>query len=190
MHAIIHVFTYKAGLLARLAHDLQLTVESHQLTLQGRQLRGHCAADSLRIDGVPGSKGLDTHTLSANDKQQISETIRNEILQTDRHPRIEFEGEIAGAGAGNDKLQVRGTLRLRGQARSIAVDVTRNADRLHCAFELTPSQFGIAPYKALAGAIKLQDRVGVTIDVLLEGQNPVDILGGSSPVQLNAATGD
>jgi hypothetical protein len=186
MHAIIHVFTYKAGLLARLAHDLRLTVEQHQLTLQGRQLRGHCTADSLRIDGVPGSKGLDTQTLSTSDKQQISETIRNEILQADRHPRIEFEGEITGSG----KLQVRGTLRLRGQSRSIAVDVTRSADRLHCSFELTPTQFGIAPYKALAGAIKLQDRVGITIDVLLEGQNPDTLLAGTAPVQLDAATGD
>jgi hypothetical protein len=30
---------------------------------------------------------------------------------------------------------------------------------------LRPSEFGIAPYKALAGAIRLQDRVRVELDL-------------------------
>ncbi|MEY4582446.1 MAG: hypothetical protein RL701_7149 [Pseudomonadota bacterium] len=184
MHAIIHVFTYKTGLLARMAHDLRLTIERHELTVQGRNVRGFCAADSLRVDGVPGNSGLDTNTLSAKDKTEIHDTIRSEILQSDLHPKIEFAGEVSGTGS---KLQVKGTLKLRGQARPVAADLTRNGDHLSATLEITPSQFGIAPYKALAGAIKLQDRVRIIVDVLLEGQNPDTVLGGADAVQLTAA---
>lgn len=185
MHAIIHVYTYKTGLLARMAHDLQLTVHTASLTVQGRHIRGFCAADSLDVDGVVTAKGLDTKTLSSKDTQQICETIRSEILQSDKHPRVEFDAEISGSAGGT--LQVRGKLTIRGQTRAVQAELTPSGDRLQSAFELTPTDFGIAPYKALAGAIKLQDRVRVTIDVLLEGQNTDSILGGSEAVQLSAA---
>jgi len=187
MHAIIHVFTYKAGLLARMAHDLRLTATRHELTLQGRHVRGFCAADSLSIDGVVNSRGLDTQALSESDKRQITDTIRTEILQTDRHPRIEFEGEVSGSPAAGP-LRVSGTLRVRGQARPISAELVRKGDRLQASFELTPTQFGIPPYKALAGAIKLQDRLVITVDVLLGGQNPDGILASSDPLQLIAAS--
>jgi hypothetical protein len=187
MHAIIHIFTYKTGLLARVAHDLQLTAERHEFTLQCRQLRGSCAADSLRVDGAVTSHGLDPNTLSAKDKQQVIETVRSEILQSARFPSIELDAEVLGdATAG--KLQVRGTLRLRAQERPVSADVLHHGDHLHAAFELTPSQFGIAPYKALAGAIKLQDRVRVTVDVALEGHKLDALLASSDPLKLEAAT--
>lgn len=185
MHAIIHVFTFKTGLLARMAHDLRLTLGQCELTVQGRHIRGFCAADSLEVDGVINASGLDQKTLSANDKQQIKETIRSEILQSDRFPRLDFTAEISGTpGAA---LQVRGTLGIRGQTRAVATELTRSGDQLRAVLELTPSTFGIAPYKALAGAIKLQDRVRIEVTVLLEGQNPDSLLDAAQAVTVTAA---
>ena len=182
MHANIHVFTFKAGLLARVAHDLRLTVQRHELTLQGGKLRGHCATDSLVVDGAMTSHGLDTGALSEGDKRQILETLREEILHSDRHPRVELDADVSADAQGT--VEVRGSLRVRGQARPLHVQLQRSGDRLTGAFELTPSEFGIAPYKALAGAIKLQDRVRVQVDLPLEGREPAALLASGDVLQL------
>ena len=189
MHATIHVFTYKAGLLARVAHDLRLSVQRHELVLERRHLRGYCAADSLAIDGVMSGGHLDPNVLSDKDQRQILETIRKEILLSDQYPRVEIDAEIEPSSASSPtRFTLRGTLRLRGQQRPIAIEVVRNGDTLQTAFELTPSEFGIAPYKALAGAIKLQDRVRVSVDLALDDkgkdQSPENLIESAQPVQL------
>jgi hypothetical protein len=181
MHATIHIFTYKSGLLARMAHDLQLTAQRCELTLQGRQLHAACAADSLRVDGAVTSHGLAPDALSATDKQQVEQTVRTEILDSARYPTIELTARIDDGG--KDRLRVSGTLRVRDQERPIEVEVQRRGDSLQTELELTPSQFGIAPYKALAGAIKLQDRVRVVVTIALAGQQPAALLAQSEPKQ-------
>lgn len=183
MHANIHVYTYKAGLLARVAHDLRLAVQRHELSVHAGKVRGHCDADSLRVEGVMTGHGLDPDALSEGDKRQILETVQREILQSERYPRVELEADVSVDGA-RGAIQVRGSLRLRGQARPLQVELSKRGDKLAGAFELTPSEFGIAPYKALAGAIKLQDRVRVEVEIPLEGQDPAALLARSEPLQL------
>ncbi|HET8940271.1 MAG TPA: YceI family protein [Polyangiales bacterium] len=185
MYATIQVFTFKAGLLARVAHDLRLTLREHEASVQAGRIRASGVADSLRIDGVMTSHGLDAHTLSAKDQSTILETVQSEILQTRRYPRIEFEGSIEPRSA--NMFAVRGELRLRGRTRPIKTDLIRSGDRLQASFELKPSEFGIAPYKALGGAIKLDDRVRVSIAIALDGQDPKALIERADPLQLQAA---
>jgi hypothetical protein len=183
MHANIHVFTFKAGLLARVAHDLRLHVQRHAFILQAGKLRGHCDAASLEVEGAMTSHGLDRSALSEGDKRQILETVRTEILQSERHPRVEVEADVSADAAGT-KFVVQGSLHLRGQARPLHLTLERRDDRLEGAFELTPSEFGIPPYKALAGAIKLQDRVRVQVELPLEGQDPAALLARTETLPL------
>lgn len=182
MHANIHVYTFKAGLLARVAHDLRLHVQRHALSLQAGKLRGHCDAASLEVEGAMTGHGLDRNALSEADKRQVLETVREEILQSARHPQIEVEADVSAAAG--DRFVIQGSLRIRGQARPLRVELERNGDRLEGAFELTPSEFGIPPYKALAGAIKLQDRVRVQVELPLEGQDPAALLARADGLQL------
>lgn len=181
MYATIHVFTFKAGLLARVAHDLRLSVHKHELTLEAQRIRGYCAADSFRVDGVMGAHGLDPNGLSDKDKRQILETVRDDILESRRYPRIEFEGQLQAV---DSQIKARGQLRLKNQNRPIVTDLMHVGDSVQTTFELKPSDFGIAPYKALGGAIKLDDRVRVSIVVALNGQNPLELLARAEPLQL------
>lgn len=183
MHANIHVFTFKAGLLARVAHDLRLHVQRHALSLQAGKLRGHCDAASLEVEGAMTAHGLDRDTLRDSDKRQILETVRTEILQSERHPRIEVEADVSSDAAGT-KIAIQGSLRLRDQARPFRLELERRGDRLEGAFELIPSEFGIPPYKALAGAIKLQDRVRVQVELPLEGHDPGQLLAQTETLPL------
>ena len=65
MDATIHVFTFKAGLLARVAHDLRLTLRQYEIKVHARRVHASAVAESLVIDGVMTATGLDTRTLSA-----------------------------------------------------------------------------------------------------------------------------
>jgi hypothetical protein len=185
MDATIHVFTFKAGLLARVAHDLRLTLKRFEISVSAGQVRAFALADSLAIDGVMTVDGLDTHALSAKDQRSILETVRSEILQSAEYPRIEVEASVHSLSP--NALEVRGELRLRGRVRPLKTKLIRSGDNLEAAFELKPSEFGIAPYKALGGAIKLDDRVRVSITVALAGQDPKGLLERSEPLQLQAA---
>src|SRR6201995_559041 len=170
----IHVFTYKAGLLARVAHDLRLQVHRYDFTLQDRRVSGSCDASSLRVEGAMTPHGLEPNALSEHDKEQILETARVEILQTDRFPRVSFEAQLS---VHDGAVHIDGSLTLRGRTLAIESDVRGGAaDLWQASFEITPSRFGIPPYKALAGAIKLQDRVTVVVTLRLVGQSPVSIL--------------
>jgi len=182
MQSSIHIFTFKAGLLARVAHDLRLRVGKHAFTLEAGKVRGHCDSDSLEVEGVMTSRGLDSSVLSAGDKRQITETIRSEILQSARYPRVELEAEVSSVDSST--FDVRGVLHVRGHAQPLHVQLTQHADVLSGAFELTPSQFGIAPYKALVGAIKLQDRVRVRVEITLTGQDAARLLASPDTLQL------
>jgi hypothetical protein len=185
MDATIHVFTFKAGLLARVAHDLRFSLRQHEITVRARRVQAFALSESLAIDGVMTPKGLDTHALSARDQRSILETVHGEILLSRRYARIELDGSIQTL---SDNLHtLSGELRLRGQARPIQTELIRSGDMLQSVFELKPSEFGIAPYKALGGAIKLADRVRVSITVALEGQSTEELLARSEPLQLKAA---
>lgn len=182
----IHVFTYKAGLLARVAHDLRLRVQRYDFTMQDGCISGSCDATSLLVEGAMTPHGLEPNALSEHDKQQLLETVRVEILDSDRYPRVAFEGQ-ASANAGT--VHIDGSLTLRGRTLAIESDLRGGAaDLWQASFEITPSRFGIAPYKALAGAIKLQDRVTVVVTLQLAGERPVSILENHNSWKLAPAS--
>lgn len=185
MEATIHVYTYRAGLLARLAHDLRFTVWRHELSVQGRHVRGHCDADAFRVDGVVTARGLDKRRLSFNDRQMITTAIREDVLHIAEHPRVEFDGEVTGDMPG--PLQLAGTLHLHGQSRGLRAPVEVRADRLCTTFELRPSDFGVPRFKALGGAITVRNRVRVAIEIALEGLTPEGVLGSHEAMRVEVA---
>jgi hypothetical protein len=161
--AHIEVFTFKDGLLSRVAHDLRLHAGRVALGREGEELVARVRVDALIVDGVIRDGRLDTRTLSARDRAKIVEAVRSDILDARRNPEIVFRGRTeADAEA---RVRVSGELELAGVRRALSFVARREGERLRASVTLTPSEFGIRPYKALAGAIRLQDRVRVEIDV-------------------------
>ena len=56
----IHVFTFKEGLLSRLAHDLRLSVTHYDIELRAGRVRARFDVASARVDGVVVSDRVDT----------------------------------------------------------------------------------------------------------------------------------
>jgi polyisoprenoid-binding protein YceI len=154
------VFTFKEGLLARAAHDLRLHVERFTITREGEEVTARLEPASIVVDGVMHGEQLRPNELDERDRSKIVQTIRDDILRTRLHPRIEFRGRFDPASQ-----RCLGELTLCGVRRPLTIAPTREHGRLRANVSLRPSDFGIAPYKALAGAIRLQDRVRVELDL-------------------------
>jgi polyisoprenoid-binding protein YceI len=154
------VFMFKEGLLSRVAHDLRLHVERFTITREADEITARFEPASLVVDGVMHDERLDPNGLGQRDRSKIVQTIREDILRTRQHPSIEFRGRL---DPGN--LRVVGELTLLGVRRPLTIQAKPERDRVRASVHLRPSEFGIAPYKALAGAIRLQDRVRIELEL-------------------------
>jgi len=164
--ARLELFTFKRGLLAAAGHDLCLGVDELELVLTAGAVHASFDLASLRVLGAMRRGALVAHEPSEHDRRAILDTVRREILHTERYPRAELSGTLQVRG---DVAELHGQLGLHGMKRPlvIAVPLAAFGGTLSVRTELQPSQWGIAPYSALGGALKLQDRVQVvlTLDV-------------------------
>jgi hypothetical protein len=154
----IRANTYKAGLLSKVAHDLQLTLERFEITVDGDRIEARFWPESLRVDGAVEGGRLVPGALKPKDIKDIHKNITNKILHTRRSPVARFEGTRAGD-------QITGQLTLAGQSASLSFSVNEQAGRWTGRFTLVPTRWGIAPFKALMGAIKLQDKIDISFDL-------------------------
>src|SRR5262249_31938193 len=93
------------------------------------------------------------------DRAKIERTMADDVLELRRHPVATFEGSIDRA-----TMRVVGKLSLHGRTVELPAFVVRDdGSQLAMEVAFAPSRWGIAPYRALAGALKLQDRVVVKL---------------------------
>lgn len=158
------VLTFKDGLLSRLGHDLQLSLAQFELTIDQRQVDGRFMTRTITVDGAAREGGgVDRFALSERDKTEIHEAISAKVLLADRYPEAHLDATLTFKG--EHELLLRGMLELVGQAREIELAIERRDGRLRGSTVLVPSRWGIAPYKALLGALRLQDRVEIRFDL-------------------------
>ena len=166
----VHVYTFRAGLLGRVGHDLRLSLERFEFEFEeGSDPRSVDATfwpESLSVEGAMVEGDLDREGLSGSDRRKIRGNIRRDVLQTDEYPEATFSG--AAESLGEDRWRVDGELELVGQSRPLSFEVRRQQGRFRTRVELTPTRWGIPPYKALMGALRLEDRVVVEVDVPAE----------------------
>jgi hypothetical protein len=100
--------------------------------------------------------------LSASDRGKIVRNIQREVLRTDRHAEADFEGTLMDEGK-----RVEGELTLAGVSRRLEVFPRRVGDRIEVAVEVQPSRHGVRPYRAMAGTLRVQDRVQIELELPL-----------------------
>ncbi len=160
------VQTGKGGAIARAAHNLLIEVMSWGATvqitpeLQRSVLELTADASSLKVlDGTGGMQALDD-----DDKSGISQTIDEEVL---KKTAITFRSTSVRAQDGGH-LHVTGDLELAGATNLIAFDLTVGDDRrLTGTATVRQTAWGMKPYTALFGTLKVADEVRVSIDAEL-----------------------
>lgn len=157
------VFSYKDGLLSALAHDLKIKVEQFSIEVDRDTLaiEARFAAASLRpvcarVDGRD-----DQETLSPKDKDKIYANITKDVLHADRYPQVTFVSSSVDKQEGG--YRVRGTLGLHGQSRELEVVVQDAENHWFAKVPIYQPHFGIKPFTAAFGALKIKPTVEVTI---------------------------
>jgi len=156
------VFTRKGGLLAGVGHDLKLRVERFEVVIDPDRLRGRFDSASLRVicasvggQDAPGA-------LSERDRREIEATIIREVLDARRHPWIEFLADLPVL-AGPDDARLEGLLAILGRERRQTISVRREGDRAVVEASIHQPDFGIRPYTAMLGALRVRPGVGVRL---------------------------
>jgi len=157
------VFREPGALLARMAHDVELAVEQLRVReAENHQLEVDIDAASLTVTGALADGVVDPTRLDASQRAEIEKNVRTQVLKTDRFPRARFEGEFDPS---RTPVPVRGTLELVGKRQPIALELSRHGEWFVGTVTLTPSRWGIQPYRALLGALKLRDTALVRVEV-------------------------
>jgi polyisoprenoid-binding protein YceI len=154
------VFTYKAGLLAAVGHDLKLRVERFEIAIDEEGIRARFDAGSFRVVSAQVGGKDDPRALSDRDRREIETTIAREVLDARRHPAIEFR---SGPVAGSAEPEIDGVLSIRGEQRPLKLRPRRENDRAIVETTLHQPAFGIRPYSAMLGALRVQPDVRVRI---------------------------
>jgi polyisoprenoid-binding protein YceI len=160
----LSVRTGRSGAAAKAGHDLLIEVTAWQATLEVGKDSAQTSivldvdATSLRVrEGIGGMQEL-----SDDDKANIQETIDDEVLKREG---IEFRSTAVQTAADGSRISVQGELTLVGKACPIAFDLTVDGDdNLSGSVVLKQTDWGITPYSALFGALKVADEVEVVID--------------------------
>ena len=155
------VRTGRTGTVAKAGHDLLLHVTKWRGTLDtgdAPSVTLDADATSLKVrEGTGGMKALDD-----GDMANIEQTIDKDVLKRQdisfRSTRVEQTG---------DGLSVTGDLTLRGSTRPIAFDLELGEERVRGTAVVKQTEWGMKPYTALFGALKVADEVRVEIDAAL-----------------------
>lgn len=159
----VRVFREPGALLARMAHDVELAVK--QLSVheaENHRLEVDFDPASLTVTGALADGVVDPSRLGASDRTEIEKNVRTQVLKTAQFPRARFEGEFDPA---RTPVPVRGTLELVGRRQPVLFELSQQAEWFVGTLTLTPSRWGIKPYRALLGALKLRDMVLVRVEV-------------------------
>jgi polyisoprenoid-binding protein YceI len=161
----LSVRTRRTGAAAKAGHNLLFHVTSWKATLEVGAAAGETSL-AVDVDGASlrvreGTGGM--QALGDEDKANIEQTIDEEVL---KRQGIAFRSNRVQPAAHGSGFSVHGELTLLGKTRPLAFDVAVAADgSLSAVAVVKQTDWGIKPYSALFGALKVVDEVEIEIDV-------------------------
>lgn len=157
------VYTFKEGLLSAVGHDVKLTVGKFTITAEDGRITGTFDPSSLTVvsamkDGVENPRAL-----SDKDRKTIEGYVKEDVLHARRYPRITFS--TSQIEPDDDGWTFEGQLELHGRTRSVRGRAMQSGESWVTRVSLHQPDFGIPPFRALMGTLRIQPRVDVEIRV-------------------------
>jgi polyisoprenoid-binding protein YceI len=165
----IVLLTSRDGLAATAGHDLTIELTQWTAELEVADDRAPTGltvrADMNSLVVREGRGGV--KPLTDRDRREIAVTARK-LLRVDRFPAATFTATRFD-GNGDEGGAIEGTLSMAGADRPLRLTVTRKAGdgAYHATGALRQTDYGIKPYTAFLGALKVSDQVRLEIDVEL-----------------------
>jgi polyisoprenoid-binding protein YceI len=161
----LRVHTHREGVVQQIGHDLVIDVHRWEATLDVDE-GGNPTAVALCVDprslavreGRRGAKPL-----TARDREEIRSTIDSRILLGQP---ITFRSTATELASG--RLKIDGELAMAGNKRPVGVALELSGDgRVTATVTLTQTAWGIKPYRAFMGALRVRDEVEVVLEANL-----------------------
>jgi hypothetical protein len=161
-NAALQVKTYREGVAQKVGHDLVLDVTrwAAQMSLNGATSSIMLEADSSSLEVREGVNGV--KPLSDKDKGEIKKSIDEKIL---RKQPIRFRSTAMQPKDGG--YSVQGELSIGSESRPVSFDLGVSGGRVTGIVPLVQRDFGIKPFTALMGALKVRDEVEIVVDAPL-----------------------
>jgi polyisoprenoid-binding protein YceI len=166
------VYVPKAGLLSALAHNHQIGVKS----FSGRVSlpEGGAGGGALELEIEAKSLTVLDKNVSEEERGKIRDALHNEVLESAKHPKIVFKSvsvtNLKQTSENDYSFTLNGDLTLHGVTRSIAVPtavtVTPQQLRATGKYILRQTDFGIEPYSAAGGTIKVKNEIVVNFIII------------------------
>jgi hypothetical protein len=155
------VYTSKDGLLSALGHDLTIRVTSFSVDVDASSLAIQARFDAGSLKVVSATHGGPSGDVTDDDKRKIEGNIVNEVLKTSSFPEIRFVSTSVTPSDGG--FRVTGELTLHGQTRPLTVQSRPEGGKQVAKIEINQPDYGIKPYSAMLGALKIKPTVTVQI---------------------------
>ncbi|MFC9976277.1 YceI family protein [Spirillospora sp. NPDC127200] len=154
--------TGRSGLGRRAGHDLVLeaTRWSGTVTEGDREPPAGTAAEvRVEVEGIRVREGTGgVLPLSDQDRAEIVANLRR-ILRADRHPEIVFRSTETTAD------RAAGELTIMGRTEPVVLDLEVTDDRARGGAVIRQTAWGIKPFSAFFGALRLADEVRVEFEL-------------------------
>lgn len=169
----VHAFV--GGLLSTFGHDH--TIAIRDFTGEAQVTPDTVSPGSLQMTIKAGSLAV-ADKVSDSDRSKIETTMRQEVLETEKHPEIVFRStKVEGARVQEGQYQVKiwGDLTLHGVTRNVLINavVAFASDHLRArgAFALNQSEYNIKRVSVAGGTIKVKDQLKFTFDIVAHRQS-------------------
>jgi polyisoprenoid-binding protein YceI len=163
------VKVFKEGVAAKMGHNLvfevknwnaKAVVDSHDPSATSIEATAEVPSFSI-IDATGGAKAL-----GRSDMADIKKNIEEKVLDTRRFPTVSFR-TTGVASVNGETATLNGDLTIKGTSRPVQVKLALSGGRAKATFTVIQSSWGIKPFSAMMGALKVKDSVEIELEVPL-----------------------
>jgi polyisoprenoid-binding protein YceI len=148
------VSVFREGLLTSFGHDVTLRVTS--LSLDVGEDNG------ITADFDPASLRVTTEAPSVSERKDIEKNAEK-TLEARKYPKIQFRS--VSVKRDGDRANIEGDLTLHGVTSPISIEARDDGQRWNAKIIFDQRKFGIKPFSAMFGALKVKPEVEVNISV-------------------------
>ena len=167
----LEIRTGRQGMGARAGHDLSIEAGRWHAEAASEGGVPHVSAQVDPSGFVVREGRGGVKPLTDGDRADIKANLERKVLEVDRHQQIAFEGgswEALAESAETLRGTLSGDLLLHGRREPLRVDVelrrTAGGIQIHASGTVAQSRWGIKPYSALLGTLKVADPVEIVVD--------------------------
>ena len=165
------VQAFAEGLFSAFGHDPVILIR--EFTGEVQFVPGTFQNASLKMTVDPKSLAVSPE-VTEKDRLEIERTMREEVLETAKYKEIVFSSNniaVSRLAEGRCRVRVIGDLTLHGATQKniwISTEVSLTTESLQARgdFSLKQTDFGIKPYSAAGGTIKLKNDLKFSVDIV------------------------